>query len=152
MISISLDRASYSAGETITATISVRLAKPIKARGIFATLSCHRHRKIKTQVVLDKYDFERDREMSQPYASHMETRTEEREENIFSQEKAAAGAREFSGEETFAVSFTLPQNAAPTSHEFGHDNTTHVWKVRVKLDIPFAIDENAEAEVFVEGL
>ena len=102
--------------------------------------------------MLDKYDFERDREMGQPYSSHMETKTETREGIIFKQEKKICDAREFSGEENFTVQFTLPANAAPTSREYGHDNTIHVWKLSVKLDIPFAIDDNADADVFVEGL
>jgi hypothetical protein len=50
------------------------------------------------------------------------------------------------------VRFTLPGDAAPTSHDFGHDNKMNVWKLKIRLDIPFALDENAEAEIFVEGL
>ena len=152
MISISLDRASYAAGDTITATISVRQAKPLPARSLTATLTCSERKQLKTTVVLDKYDFERDREMGQPYSSNMETRTEERDRAAFEEEKQISGAHTFSGEETFSVQFTLPASAQPTSYEFGHDNLIHVWKLRVKLDIPMAIDEHAEAEVFVEGL
>jgi hypothetical protein len=152
MISITLDQASYAAGGVVNATISVRQKKPLKARGLIATLICTQRKQVKTQVVLDKYDFERDREMGQPYSSHMETKTEVRESILFSQEKKICGEREFSGEENFSVQFSLPANASPTSREFGHDNTIHVWTLRAKLDIPFAIDENAAADVFVEGL
>jgi hypothetical protein len=152
MLSLTLDSASYAPGGTINATIIVRQAKPVKARGLFATLACSARKKVKTQVVLDRYDYDRDKEMSIPYSSHMETKTEERTSTAFSQEKKICGEREFSGEESFTVSFTLPQNAQPTSREFGHDNAIYIWKIRAKLDIPFAIDENAEAEVFVEGL
>ncbi|MFA5930664.1 MAG: hypothetical protein WC861_07330 [Candidatus Micrarchaeia archaeon] len=152
MITISLDSSSYPAGGIINAAIGVSHKKAVKARGLYATLSCTERKQVKTQVMLDKYDFERDREMGQPYASHMETKTETRENDVFSQEKKISGEREFSGEETFSVQFTLPQNAQPTSREYGHDNAIYIWKLRVKLDIPFAIDENAEAEVFVEGL
>jgi len=152
MITISLDRASYAAGGIIIAAISVSRQKAAKARGLYAALSCTERKMVKTQVMLDKYDFERDREMGQPYSSHMETKTETREGIIFSQEKKICGEREFSGEETFTVQFILPQNAAPTSMEFGHDNTIHIWTLRARLDIPFAIDENADADVFVEGL
>ncbi|MFA6907436.1 MAG: hypothetical protein WC263_01270 [Candidatus Micrarchaeia archaeon] len=152
MISISLDSSSYPAGGTINAAIIVSQKKAVKARGLYATLSCTERKQVKTQVMLDKYDFERDREMGQPYASHMETRTETRESIPFSQEKKISGGREFSGEETFSVQFVLPANAAPTSREYGHDNAIYAWALRVKLDIPFAIDENADAEVFVEGL
>jgi len=151
MLSISLDRASYSPGDTITATISVRQAKPLEARSLSATLICTKREKVKTQVVLDRYDYDRDKEMSIPYSSHMETKTEQRQHAAFEQEKKVSGQRTFSGEETFTAQFTLPASAAPTDREFGHDNTIISWKIRAKLDIPFAFDENAEAEVAVEG-
>jgi len=152
MISISLDRSSYAAGDTVTATIGVRQAKPLSARSLSAALICSERKLVKTQVMLDKYDFERDREIGQPYSSHMETKTEERARRAFEQEKQACGAHTFSGEESFTVQFVLPANAQPTSREFGHDNAIYAWKVHAKLDIPMAIDEHAEAEVFVEGL
>ena len=152
MISISLDRAAYAAGDTIIATISVRQAKPLSARSLSAALVCNERKRIKTQVVLDRYDYDRDKEMGQPYSSHMETKTEERVREAFEQEKKVSEQRTFSGEETFTAQFTLPANAQPTSHEFGHDNAIYIWKVRAKLDIPFAPDEHADAEVFVEGL
>jgi hypothetical protein len=152
MISISLDSPSYSAGGIINAAISVSRQKATRARGLYATLACTEKKQVKTQVMLDKYDFERDREMGQPYSSHMETKTETRESTPFSQEKKVCGEREFSGEESFTVQFVLPANAAPTSKEYGHDNTIHIWTLRVRLDIPFAIDDNADKEVFVEGL
>lgn len=152
MISISLDRASYSAGDTMSATISVRQQKPLKARSLTATLSCKERKQVKTTVVLDRYDYDRDKEIGQPYASHMETRTEERTRSAFEQAKQACGEHIFSGEESFIVQFLLPMDAKPTSYEFGHDNAIYVWKVRAKLDIPMAPDEHAEAEVFVQGL
>jgi len=152
MISISLDSPTYPAGGFITATVGAILKKATKARGLYATLYCTEIKQVKTQVVLDKYEFDRDREMGQPYSSHMETKTEVRESVIFSQEKKICDEHEFSGEENFTVQFILPKNAAPTSREFGHDNAIHIWKLRVKLDIPMAPDEHADAEVFVEGL
>jgi len=152
MISISLDRASYSAGDTISATISVRQQKPLNARSLSATLVCAERKQVKTTVVLDRYDYDRDREMGQPYSSHMETKTEERSRTAFEQSKQACGQHTFSGEEQFIVQFLLPQDAKPTSYEFGHDGAIYVWKVRAKLDIPMAPDEHAEAEVFVQGL
>jgi hypothetical protein len=152
MLSISLDRAAYAAGDTVIATISVRQDRPVNARSLTATLTCSERKLIKTQVVLDRYDYDRDKEMSIPYSSHMETKTEQRVRTAFEQERKPCGKRTFSGEENFTVQFTLPQNAQPTSREFGHDGAIHAWKVRAKLDIPFAPDEHAEAEVFVEGL
>lgn len=152
MLSISLDRESYAPGDTITATISVRQEKPLEARSLSAMLTCTKREKVKTQVVLDRYDYDRDKEMSIPYSSHMETKTEQRQHVAFEQEKEISGKRTFLGEENFTVQFTLPAKAAPTDREFGHDNTIISWKIKAKLDIPYAFDENVEAEVRVEGL
>ena len=152
MLSVTLDRASYAAGDTIIATISVRQQKPVKARGLSAELTCTERKQVKTEVVLDKYDFDRDEKLGIPYSSNMRTKTEELDSAVFSEEKSLAGAREFLGEAIFTVQFSLPQDAAPTSREFGHDNAIHFWKLHVKLDIPMAMDEHADAEVFVEGL
>lgn len=152
MISISLDRAAYAAGDTITATISVRQGRPVEARSLTATLTCSERKLVKSQVVLDRYDYDRDKEMSIPYSSHMETKTEQRVRTAFEQERKLCGKRTFSGEENFTAQFSLPANAAPTSREFGHDNAITLWKLRAKLDVPYAFDDNAEAEVMVEGL
>lgn len=151
MIAITLDKQSYAPGEEIIAKVKVGLAKPTRVRGIFAKLVCIEKKKVKSSVVLDKYDFERDREMSQPYSSHMETRTDIREGNWFAKEEKIGAAGELS-EGDFEAKFFLPLNAPPTSYEYGHDNAIYIWKLRVKADIPLAIDDNAEAEVFVKGL
>ena len=152
MIFISLDRASYAAGDTITAAISVSQKKPVKARGLSAELTCTERKQVKTEVVLDKYDFDRDEKLGIPYSSNMRTKTEELDSAVFREEKSLSGAREFSGESVFTAQFTLLQGAHPTSHDFGHDSAIHFWKLHVKLDIPMAADEHADADVFVEGL
>ncbi|MFA6214398.1 MAG: hypothetical protein WC717_03925 [Candidatus Micrarchaeia archaeon] len=152
MMSISLDRASYAAGDIVTATISLRREKPAKARGVYASLSCTEQHQVKTTVVIDQYTLDRHKEMGIPYSSNIETRTVKRDSVLFSQEKKLSGEREFSGEEAFTVQFTLPRNASPTSHEFGHDGKIHIWKLSAKLDIPMAMDDNASKEVVVEGL
>ncbi|MFA4983112.1 MAG: hypothetical protein WC588_02740 [Candidatus Micrarchaeia archaeon] len=151
MLSIETDRGSYSAGSAVKVTVRLRLGKRTKARGIYVRLACRERKLVKTSVVMDRYDHDRDREMSIPYSSHMETRTEERTRVFFEQEKKICGEGEFL-EGDYEVSFALPKNAPPTSHEFGHDNLIHIWKVSAKLDVPFALDWNAEKEIFVEGL
>ena len=152
MLSITLDSVSHAAGDTVTATIHVRLEKPVKARGLFATLVCNERRQVKTEVMLDQYDFNRDEKLGVPYSSNMKMKTDELDSVLFNQEKQVCGQRTFSGEENFTVQFILPKGAQPTSREFGHDDAIHIWKLRAKLDIPLALDENAEEEVFVEGL
>jgi hypothetical protein len=151
MITIVPENPSYAPGETINASITLRLGKPVRARSLTARLHCHEQKQVKTTVVLDKYEFDRDKEMGNPYVSHMETKTEIRERDILSQVKRISGGDEYNSGE-YSVSFTLPANAPPTSHEFGHDDTIHVWKLKVTLDIPLAIDENEEVEISVSGL
>ncbi|MCX6769416.1 MAG: hypothetical protein NT051_01915 [Candidatus Micrarchaeota archaeon] len=151
MLTVQLDQQSYSPGDIISAAIILKLDSEKRARGLFARLVCVEQTLHKTNVVLDKYEYDRDKEMSIPYSSHMETRTETREKTWFSKEIRLVGNGTFASSEYTAV-FQLPPGAPPTSHEFGHDGKIHVWKVCAKLDIPLAIDENGEAEVFVEGL
>lgn len=151
MIAIKTDKSSYAAGDTIIATVRVSLKKKLKARGIFVRLVCRERKLVKTMAIMDRYDYERDREMSVPYSSHMETRTEERSRSWFEQEKRICGEGEFF-EGEYEARFALPKNAPPTSHEFGHDNLIHIWKISAKLDVPFALDKNAEKEILVEGL
>jgi len=151
MLAIETDRDAYSAGDTVIATVKLSLDKRTKARGVYVRLVCKERKMVKTTTVMDRYDYDRDREMSVPYSSHMETKTEERTKNWFEQEKKVCGEGEFV-EGTYEVRFSLPKNAPPTSHEFGHDNLIHVWKISAKLDVPFAIDKNAQKEIFIEGL
>ena len=151
MITISLDKSSYRAGDTIIAKIDLRLDQPTRARGIYAKLVCSERKKVKVDRVMDKYDYDRQRDLGVPVSTNIISVTEERSRAWFAQEKKIMGEGDFlSG--AYGIQFTLPQNAPPTSREFGHDNLMHVWKVNVKLDIPLAIDENADCEVFVEGL
>jgi len=151
MLTIETDQDSYSAGDTIIATVKLRLGKKTKARGIYVRLVCRERELVKTTTVMDRYDYDRDKEMSIPYSSHMETKTEERDRVFFEQEKKVCGEGEFL-EGVYEAGFILPKNAPPTSREFGHDNRIHVWKISAKLDVPFALDKNAEKEIFVEGL
>jgi hypothetical protein len=151
MISIKPWQSSYAPGEAINATITLRLDKPMRARGITAKLYCHEQKQVKTNVVLDKYEFDRDKEMGNPYVSHMETKTEIRQRDFLTQVKKVGGGDEYSSGE-YTVMFLLPPNAPPTSHEFGHDGLIHIWRLKATLDIPLALDENDEVEINVSGL
>ena len=151
MISISLDKGSYSPGESIRATVTVRLDKPVRARGIYARLVCNERKKVKVDRVMDQYDIDRRKELGVPHSTNIVTTTEERTRVWFEQEKKVAESAEFY-EGSYDVVFNLPSGAPPTSYEFGHDGMVHVWKMSVKLDIPLAPDENDEIEVVVSGL
>lgn len=151
MMAIELDATSYMPGDTVRARIRVKPDRPVKARGLYAELVCSERRRKVEQRVMDNYDFEREKELGGFKETHMVSQTSEHESTLFRKEIKVAGENDYSDGEFEAV-FTLPGNAAPTSHEFGHDNKIHVWKLRAKLDIPLAIDENAETEVFVGGL
>jgi len=151
MLTIETDRRAYPAGCEINAIVSLRRDKPVKARGLFVRLTCTERRQVKNSVVLDRYDYDRDKEIGMPYSSHMETRVSEHTKKLFEQEIKVCGEEEFL-EGKYSVLFILPKNAKPTSREFGHDDRIHVWRISAKLDIPFAIDENAEEEIVVAGL
>ena len=151
MITITPDKPSYAAGETVLAKITLSLGKATKARSLVATLSCTERHRVTEQKIMDKYDFDREKEMGGFKETHMYTTTSEHSSALFSEKKEISGAKEYSSGE-FSVSFAIPARGPPTSHEFGHDSKIHIWKLSAKLDIPFALDENAEKEIFVEGL
>lgn len=151
MISIETDRQSYAPGQAVDATIRLALAKPVKARGLVARLTCEERRRTTEQRIMDKYDYDREKELGGFKETHMYSTTVESQRTVFDQSRSLSGEMEYADGE-FRVSFAIPAAGPPTSHEFGHDNKIHVWRLRVKLDIPFALDENAEKEIFVEGL
>ena len=143
MLTIALDKPSYSPGDTIRATITLRLNKPVRARALVAKLIC-------SEKGQHKAGFSRDleRELGRPYSSRRETGSEVRAKNWFSQEKKVEAGGEYSSGD-FPVEFTLPKNAPPSSHDFGHGEFMHAWKLSAKLDIPLALDENGDIEVIV---
>ncbi len=151
MITIALDKPSYSPGETVLATIGIKMKKPARARSLLATLSCEERHRVVEQKVMDNYDFERERELGGFKETHLYQVTSEHSNRLFHDKKVVSGEKEYSSGE-YSVSFVIPPGGPPTSREFGHDGKIHVWKLHVKLDLPLAIDENAEKEVFVEGL
>ncbi|MFA6489291.1 MAG: hypothetical protein WCT52_01275 [Candidatus Micrarchaeia archaeon] len=150
MMKITLDRGSYRAGETVNASVELKLDKPVKARALVVEFACFERKKVKVTRELDEYDYARRRELGLVYTSNVTTEVVEEGARRFHQQKEFSGG-EFSGG-VYDVGFTLPPDAPPTSKEFGHDNKTFVWKISAKLDIPLALDVNTETEVFVEGL
>ena len=151
MLKIATDRTSYAAGDEIVATITLSLKKPVKARGLFAVLECYESHKVEVTKQLDQYDYDREKELGIPRSTNLKTSTQVHDDIIFRKEVKIAGEKVY-GTENFEVKFQLPKDAKPTSKEYGHDNFIHVWKLKVKLDIPLTIDKNAEKEIFVDGL
>jgi hypothetical protein len=151
MIELTPDCDSYSPGSTIIAKISLSLPKPTKARGIFATLVCSERSREKVTKVIDQYDFAREHELGVPRTTELRTEVQERSRERYRQEKQVAGEGTFQSGE-YQVQFQLPEDAPPTSREFGHDNKIHIWTLSVKLDIPLALDANNSKEIFVSGL
>ncbi len=151
MITIETDKPAYAMGEAIRARITLSLSRPVKARSLVATFSCIERHRVTEQRVMDKYDYDRERELGGFKETHMYTTTSEHARRLSEERKTISGEKEYSSGE-FSVSFAIPARGPPTSREFGHDGKIHAWKLRVTLDIPLAIDENAEKEIFVEGL
>lgn len=151
MFEISLDKPSYRAGETVVATVHVKLDKPVSGRGLFADLICRERKRVKYRTVMDKYDYDREHELGVARSSHIQETKSEEERIWFKESKRLSDVKDLR-EGDFQVQFVLPKNAPATSKEFGHDNLIHVWRIKAKIDIPFRIDINSEKEVFVEGL
>ncbi|VVB66205.1 Uncharacterised protein [Candidatus Gugararchaeum adminiculabundum] len=148
---ISCDKEKYGAGDEVKVEIGMGLGKQVKARGLYATLVCMERERISNSRVMDQYDYDRQKEMGIVKSTNVYTETREETRERFKQEKKVSGPG-FYSEETFKVAFTLPADAPPTSHEFGHDSKITEWKILLKLDIPMAPDKNDEVEVFVTGL
>ncbi|HQT44585.1 MAG TPA: hypothetical protein PLO51_01285 [Candidatus Micrarchaeota archaeon] len=151
MITIEFDKAQYMAGETVTATIRAMFSKPVKARALEARLVCEERKIVKALVAMNQDDYMLEKELGIPKSTNIKTETFEESSIVFTQSAKIGGAAEYSGGE-FKAAFKLPDNAQPTSREFGHDGKIHVWKLHVKLDIPFGFDKNASKEVVVAGL
>ncbi len=151
VISIKFSKSSYWPGEEVNADIILSLQKPVKARGLYATLECVEKKHVRLMRQFDQYDYDRQKELGLTQSTNIKVTHQEEESKIFHKEFQIGGERKYY-KETFPMSFSLPKDAAPTSYEFGHDDKIHVWKLKIRLDVPMALDKNAEAEIFVEGL
>ncbi len=150
-IEIMLDKDEYAAGDTITATVLLSLGKAVKTRGVFAELVCTEKRKVNITRHIPQSEIEERKKLGL-YTEVPFTKEERVEEHVIHREVKRLGEEGGYQQKEFSVKFALPQNAQPTSREFGHDSKIHIWTLRVKLDVPFALDINAEREVFVSGL
>ncbi len=150
MISILTDKPSYRFGETIHATIEIKLGKPTKARGVVAELACEEETIHKTTVVIDKYNLDREHELGVPYSGVVKTEEEKNSQTTYDKDIVISGEGTYHNN-TIETKIPIPSSGRPTSHEYGHDNRIVVWTLSVKLDIPMWPDEGAEKEVFIEG-
>lgn len=150
-MTITLDKAEYYPGDAVEATIRLELDDAVKARGVFARLTCMERKKVKYTRHIPQAEIEEKRRLGLytevPYTT--EERVEER--TTYDEEKKIGNEGGYK-EGEFKVKFVIPANARPTSREFGHDSRIDVWNLHAKLDIPFAKDVNADQEVFVAGL
>ncbi|VVB98622.1 Uncharacterised protein [uncultured archaeon] len=150
-MAIFLNKSEYRAGDEVEATIRLDLGKPTKARGLFATLIGTEQKKTTRTRHIPQAEIEEKRRLGLYTEVPFTQETQIEDRVIFQEEKKVAGEGAFEKGE-YNISIRLPPGAPPTSREFGHDNKINVWKLNVKLDIPFAIDVNASHEVFVGGL
>ena len=151
MITIRFLKPSYWPGEEVEAEIVLSLRNPVRSRGLYGIVDCVEKKHVVTKKYLDQYDYDRMKELGVTPSTNIQVSHREEQNKLFHREFKISGEREYY-KETFPVRLFLPKDAVPTSHDFGHDNKIHVWRLRVRLDIPLAIDKNAEAEIFVEGL
>ena len=150
MISIRLDKPSYRFGETINATIEIKLGKPTKARGVVAELACEEETIHQHTVVIDKYNLDREHELGVPYSGVVKTEETKDTQTTYDKDITVAGEGTYL-QNTIEARIPIPTSGRATSHEYGHDNRIVVWILSVKLDLPMWPDEGAETEVFIEG-
>jgi len=152
MLSITTDKQQYMPGDIINIEVRFTGNKTIKARSLSATLWCAERKRIQRTRVIDSYDFAREKELGMAPTTNVRTETLEEERTPYERTNELAGSREYNSGETFSGKFIIPGNAPATSHEWGHDNKIDIWKLKAKLDIAWAPDENSEIEIFVGGL
>ncbi|MEW6528887.1 MAG: hypothetical protein AB1391_03290 [Candidatus Micrarchaeota archaeon] len=150
-ISIFLNKSEYNAGDELEATIQFDLDNTVKANGIYAKLMCMEKKKTIHTRHIPHSEIEERKNLGL-YTEVPFTQTEViTEKMIYNEEKKIAGAGNYQKNE-FRIMFAIPRNAVPTSIEFGHDNKINIWKLHVKINIPFALDINATHDIFVAGL
>jgi len=147
---LSVDKGEYASGETVKAMMRLSLGKPTKARQLVAILYCDEMTKVSVERVMTDFERQQRREIGLFADTHLKKDTSYRHKIIHRQEKKVAGEGEFSSGE-YEIEFVLPADALPTDHEYGHNNRIIEWKLKAKLDIPFALDINAEKEIVVSG-
>ncbi|MDD5337637.1 MAG: hypothetical protein PHS02_04090 [Candidatus ainarchaeum sp.] len=151
-ITILLDKTGYNLGDEIKGTVKLELELPAKARAIFVSLHCHEQHKTKYVRNMPLEEVEEKRKLGL-YISPPYIVTEEKVESHehYHEEKKIAGQDTYLDEE-FQFSLGIPKDGRPTSEEFGHDGRIVKWFVKVKIDIPFALDVNESKDVYVAGL
>jgi hypothetical protein len=150
-IEIETNKEEYNAGENIYVKVFFHLEKPVKARAVKAALNCHEKKKTYIYTSIPPDEVRRIKELGMEVTSPIKKVEQYEESNIHHEEHGIGGAGEYE-EQKFEFFFTLPKDAQPTSYEMGHDDKTHAWHLRIKIDIPFAPDINAEKDIMVAGL
>lgn len=117
VIHIFPNKTEYVLGEEVEARIDIELEKPVKARGVFATLFCTE-------------------------------KNNETERIIFKKQEKISGEKNYHNE-GYVAKILLPKNGKPSNALDGSMGI--IWKLHVKLDIPFAADINKERKIIVKA-
>lgn len=131
MLTIIPDKPSYVRGQDFVATIKFDAKSPVACRKFTANLVCVEKTNLKEM--------------------QLDTKKEVNVEKLYDLEQVLAGDCKLAPGKYY-VSIKIPANAPPSDYEYGKDHHIRVWTLYVKLDIPFAPDENAQQEIMVQGI
>lgn len=146
---ITFDAGAYRPGEAVKAHITLKMSRPMEARGLRARIWCVETERKTNSRVMDAYDYREDASVGVPRSTHIRTNTTIVEKTVYSEEKEIGGPGWFENG-THVVEFRMPAAARATKHSFGDDGKKAVWMIEAKLDIPAALDVRATREIIVE--
>lgn len=150
-IEIFTDKEEYMPGEVIRARVQIRLDKPVKIRGVHAYLILLEDIKSKTTRAVPLSEVN-ERERLGLYTDVQFTYEERVDHHAHTVSESLLDGEGAIHEKEYQLSMRLPDDASPTSREFGHDNKIVLWNLDVKLDIPLAPDIHGVKEIFIGGL
>ncbi len=151
MISIKFSKSSYYPGETIQMQISFDFKNEIKIRGVYLYLVSKEVIKKEVYRHITHDEAMRLKEMGIHTDKSVERHEHiERREKVYAEKKILPEG--VLRKQVVVESIKIPDNATPTSYEFGHDNMINEWYIKVKVDIPFAVDINHLEKVVISGL
>lgn len=150
-IVIEPDKKSYHPDEIVKIKIMLKLKELVNANAIYAIVYCYEKKKKEKYVPIPHDEMMRMKELGFHITTNIKRIEEYVEGKVYNDEIKIAGKGKYLNQ-IFEAWVRLPPNATRTSYVFGHDNKINVWRVKVKIDIPFAPDINVEKEIFVAGL
>jgi len=145
-IKIIPNSATCSAGDRVSATITLTLKKPVHARSLSARLYCVEEKKVEVKREMDPYDYRMDKELGIQRSTNLRTTTSVSQAIPFAETKEISGEKEYESG-AYTVEFHIPESAPHSQYWANGRKVT--WRMEAKLDIPMSMDVSSSAEIEV---